>query len=138
MDITVSCDRLTRGALSKRSGCNIETIRYYEKIELLLPPERSAGGHRLYSDLDQRRLRFIMRGRELGFSIDELRGLMSMANTGNHSCEEIHAMTLAHMESVRQKIDDLARLEKTLSNIAAQCTSNTVPDCPVIDALWAD
>ena len=138
MDITVSCDTLTRGALSKRSGCNIETIRYYEKIGLLPPPERSEGGHRRYGDMDQRRLRFILRGRELGFSIDEIRSLMSMANTDNRTCGEVHALTMTHLDSVREKLRDLARLELTLSGIAAQCSSDAVPDCPVIDALWAD
>ena len=94
MGITVSCKRLTRGALSKQSGCNIETIRYYEKIGLLPPPNRSEGGHRRYDDLDQRRLRFILRGRELGFSIEEIRSLMSMATTDNRTCGEIHALSM--------------------------------------------
>jgi len=138
MPITASCEPLTRGALSKRSGCNIETIRYYEKIGLLPSPKRSEGGHRRYDDMDQRRLRFILRGRELGFSIDEIRSLMSMANTDNRTCGEIHALTLAHLESIRAKLQDLARLEETLSGIAEQCSSDDVPDCPVIDALWAD
>lgn len=138
MGITVSCKRLTRGALSKQSGCNIETIRYYEKIGLLPPPNRSEGGHRRYDDLDQRRLRFILRGRELGFSIEEIRSLMSMATTDNRTCGEIHALTLAHLKSVRAKLQDLTRLEQTLSGIADQCSSDDVPDCPVIDALWAD
>lgn len=64
---------LTRGGLSKRTGCNIETIRYYEKIGLMPDPPRSSGGHRLYDDNHLRRLSFIRRARELGFGVEDLR-----------------------------------------------------------------
>lgn len=138
MEFTPSSDPITRGVLAKRSGCNIETIRYYEKIELLPPPLRNQGGHRLYRDADQRRLRFIMRSRELGFSIDEIRSLLSMVNSGDYTCGEIHELTLTHLDSVQQKITDLVRLKRTLDGIAQQCAADAVPECPVIDALWED
>ena len=64
---------IKRGELARRSGCNLETIRYYENIGLLQPPERTASGHRLYPPGDQARLGFILRGRDLGFSIEELK-----------------------------------------------------------------
>jgi len=72
MPFTTSDLPLTRGELAKRFGCHVETVRYYEKIGLLADPSRSEGGHRRYKLYDQRRLRFVLRGRELGFSIDEL------------------------------------------------------------------
>ena len=90
MTFTTSRGALTRGTLAKRAGCHIETVRYYEKIGLLAPPARSPGGHRLYREADQRRLRFILRGRELGFPIEELRSLL----VG----EDVHGVTLGSVD----------------------------------------
>ncbi len=132
---TVSREVIRRGELAKRSGCNIETIRYYEKIGLLPPPARNEGGHRLYSEKDQVRLRFLMRCRELGFSIDELRSLLSLVDSGAYSCGEIHALTMDHLTSIRQKITDLKKLERTLKTISADCEDGTTPECPIIDTL---
>ena len=129
---------ITRGKLAKRFGCHLETLRYYEKIGLLPPPIRSEGGHRLYRIDDQRRLRFILRGRELGFSIDELRGLLSLVDSNDYTCGEIFDLTIGHLGGIRRKIADLKRLERTLARISNECSGGAVPDCPVIDALWAD
>ena len=129
---------VTRGVLARLAGCNGETVRYYEKIGLLPPPQRSPGGHRLYDGDNQRRLRFILRGRELGFSIDELRSLLSLADGRGATCADVHELTVRHIAAVKRKIADLARLEATLSRIAAQCSGEQVPECPVIDALWGE
>lgn len=129
---------ITRGKLAKRFGCHLETLRYYEKIGLLLPPARTEGGHRLYKIDDQRRLRFILRGRELGFSIAELRGLLSLVDSHVYTCGEIFDLTIEHLGSVRAKIADLKRLERTLARISNECSGGAVPECPVVDALWAD
>jgi len=126
---------LKRGALAKKTGCNLETIRYYEKIDLLLPPERTPSGHRLYSQDDQARLRFILRCRELGFSIEEIRSLLRLVDTGAYSCGEINQLTLLHLSSISQKIADLKKLEATLKAISDQCSKGDTPDCPIIDAL---
>ena len=138
MSFTTTSAPITRGELAKRSGCHLETVRYYEKIGLLPPPARSEGGHRLYQIDDQRRLRFILRGRELGFSIDELRSLLSLVDSKAYTCGEIHDLTIKHLGSVRQKIADLKRLERTLARISNECSGGAVPECPVVDALWAD
>ena len=129
---------ITRGRLARRFGCHTETVRYYEKIGLLHPPARSEGGHRRYSIDDQRRLRFILRGRELGFSIEELRSLLSLVDSRAYTCGEIHDLTIDHLGGVRRKIADLKRLERTLVRISSECSGGAVPDCPIIDALWAD
>ena len=138
MSFTTTNTSISRGELAKRSGCHIETVRYYEKIGLLPPPARSEGGHRLYRMDDQRRLRFVLRGRELGFSIDELRSMLSLVDSKSYTCGEIRDLTLDHLGSVRRKIADLGRLETTLAKISNECSGDSVPDCPVIDALWAD
>ena len=138
MSLTTTHAPITRGKLAKRFGCHLETVRYYEKIGLLPPPIRTEGGHRLYKIDDQRRLRFILRGRELGLSIDELRGLLSLVDSNVYTCGEILDLTITHLGNVRRKISDLKRLERTLSRISNECSGGAVPDCPVIDALWAD
>lgn len=128
-------ERLTIGPLSKLTRVNIETIRYYEREKLLPPLPRSDGGYRLYGPEHLRRLVFIRRGRELGFSLDEIRGLLQMVN-GGYTCGEVQNLTLDHLASIRKKLTDLRRLERTLKTIAAQCDGGTVPNCPVIDALF--
>ncbi|MCR9193852.1 MAG: helix-turn-helix domain-containing protein [Hyphomonas sp.] len=136
MAITKARGAIRRGELARRAGCNIETIRYYEKIGLLDTPARSDAGHRLYEGEDEARLNFILRGRELGFSIDELRSLLSLVDSGNHTCAEVLALTRQHLASVQDKIADLQRLEATLGAIADNCTGDRATECPVIDALW--
>ena len=127
---------ITRGTLAKRTGCNIETIRYYEKIGLMPDPPRSAGGHRLYGHDHLKRLTFVCRARELGFSIEEVRGLLGLVDGGEDSCAEVKALTLAHVSDIRRKIDDLRNIERVLKVMAAQCDEGEVPECPVIDAMF--
>jgi len=124
------------GVLSERSGVNIETIRYYEKIGIMPLAARSASGYRLYGSDDVRRLHFVRRGRELGFALDELRGLLRLVDGHTYICEEVHALTIEHLTDIRQKIADLRRLERVMSDMAAQCTRDQVPECPIIDALF--
>ncbi len=138
MSLTTTDAPITRGELAKWFGCHQETVRYYEKIGLLPPPARSKGGHRLYKIDDQRHLRFILRGRELGFSIDELRSLLSLVDSKTYTCGEIHDLTVSHLGSVRQKISYLKRLERTLVRISNECSGGAVPECPIIDTLWED
>lgn len=126
---------MTRGELASRTGCHLETVRYYEQIGLLREPPRTANGHRTYADVDERRLRFILRGRELGFSIDELRTLLSLVDQQAVTCGEVRRTALDHLEDVRKKIADLRRMERTLAATAARCRGGDVPECPIIDAL---
>ena len=134
-DFTVAREGIKRGALAARSGCNIETIRYYEKIGLMPEPARSAHGHRLYTPADQTRLRFILRTRELGFKLDEIRSLLALVDQGDYSCAEIYELTCNHAANVGKKIDDLKKLQKTLLKISKQCSQTETPDCPIIDSL---
>lgn len=127
---------LSIGGLSERSGVNIETIRYYEKIGVMPEPARSAGGFRIYAAEHVRRLHFVRRGRELGFSLDELRDLLRLVDGHAYTCGEVHALTIQHLADIRQKIKDLRRLERVMSDMAARCTGGQVPDCPIIDALF--
>jgi MerR family mercuric resistance operon transcriptional regulator len=129
---------LKRGALAKRFGCNIETIRYYENIALLASPDRTQSGHRLYSRADQMRLGFILRARELGFSVEELRSLLRLADSHDYTCGDVLTLTEHHLADIRTKIKDLARLERTLADISARCEGGDMSECPVMDALLQD
>ena len=126
----------TIGALSKGTGCHIETIRYYERIGLMPKPPRSPGGHRLYEEDHLRRLTFIRRSRELGFTLEEVRGLLRLVDGGSYTCAEVKALTLDHAAEVRRKVADLRKLERVLKEMAAECDGGEVPDCPIIDALY--
>lgn len=126
----------TIGRLSRETGVNIETIRYYERIGLLAKPPRSDGGRRLYDPTSSRRLGFIRRARELGFSIDEIRALIALSG-GKGRCADVHTLTVRHLADVRAKIADLKKLERTLAKTAERCARDTSPDCPIIEALSA-
>jgi MerR family mercuric resistance operon transcriptional regulator len=127
---------LSIGSLSQQSGVNIETIRYYEKIGVMPEPERTAGGYRVYGPEHVKRLHFVRRGRELGFSLDELRGLLLLVDGHSYTCAQVHALTVEHLKDIRQKISDLKRLERVMSDMAASCSRDQIPECPVIDALF--
>jgi MerR family mercuric resistance operon transcriptional regulator len=127
----------TIGALSESTGVNVETIRYYERIGLLPPPPRSSGRHRLYAGSYRQRLVFIRRARELGFSLEEVRALLGLGAGHNMTCAAVKSLTQHHVAAIREKVRDLKRLERTLSGLAARCQGDTVPDCPILDALHA-
>ena len=135
MNDHVSGKGLKRAELARRTGCNLETIRYYEKIGMMPDPPRTASGYRVYDNKHVARLRFILRGRGLGFSIDELRGLLGLVDGGTQTCAEVKALTEQHLSDVRAKIADLRRIEKVLAATAAQCSGEQVPECPVLEAL---
>lgn len=123
------------GQLAERSGVKVETVRYYEQSGLMPDPPRTEGGHRLYTEEHLRRLIFIRRCRQLGFVMEEIRGLLYLIDGGKYTCGEVQALTLDHARSVREKIKDLKRLEKTLTRIASECEGGAVPECPIVDAL---
>ena len=126
------------GELSERTGVNIETIRYYERIGLLPAPPRSASRRRLYQEPHRRRLAFVRRARELGFSLEEVRTLLGLGSAQELTCREVSALTQRHLRSIRDKIRDLKKLERTLSDLAGRCHGDDVPDCPILEALSDD
>ncbi len=126
----------TIGKISASSGVNIETIRYYERIGILPAPPRSEGGHRLYDKEHLKRLSFVRRCRDLGFSLDDVRALFRLVDGGDFTCDEVKAMTLDHLGGVRRRIADLRTMERTLDDMATRCDGGEVPDCAIIDALF--
>ncbi|GJL60595.1 MAG: MerR family transcriptional regulator [Nitrospirales bacterium] len=128
----------TIGVLSKKTRCHIETIRYYERIGLLSKPPRTEGGHRLYGKDQRKRLVFIRRSRELGFSLEEIRTLFRLVDGERYTCQEVKGVTEQHLRDVSKKIADLRRLQKILRSISSQCEGGLVPDCPIIESLFAE
>lgn len=125
------------GELSRRSGVNIETIRYYERIKVLPAPPRSANGRRVYGPAETRTLAFIRRSRELGFTLDEIRTLLALSSeNGQGACAEVSELATGHLTEVRAKIDDLKAMEYVLADLMRRCDAGEAPGCPLIDALW--
>lgn len=123
------------GELSKRSGVNIETVRYYERAKMLAPPPRTASGRRIYDSTDLRILVFIRRSRELGFSLDQIRALLRLGGPGKAACREVREIAARHLDDIRAKLADLKKLERLLSETVARCSGKTAPECPVLDVL---
>lgn len=125
------------GEFSRRTGGNIETIRYYERIGLLPLPDRQ-GRFRRYGTADVARLVFIRRARELGFSLEDVRALLVLSETDDKvSCADVRDIAAQHLLEVRAKIKDLKAMERTLADAVDRCDAGQVPGCPMIDALSA-
>lgn len=128
---------LTRGMLASKAAVNIETIRYYENISLMPVPMRSEGGHRIYSYVDLKRLRFIRRCRELGFKLDEIKGLLGLVDSNDYTFLEIRNITIEHLCDVKQKIRDLRKMERSLKNLISECNRSMHPNCAIVETLFS-
>lgn len=126
---------LRRSDLARLTGCNLETIRYYETIGIMPEPPRTAANYRAYDDAHVARLRFVMRSRDLGFTLAEIRDLLGLVDGKAGTCADVQALATRHIGSVRAKIADLRRIEEELSETVSRCTGDDVPECAVIDAL---
>lgn len=127
---------MTIGALSGRTGVKIETIRYYEQAGLLPAPERSEGNQRRYGKAHLERLAFIKHGRDLGFSIEAIRALLTLTDRPTMPCDEAHAIASQHLADVKSKIVRLRSLQGELERILSVCNGgHQVADCQIIEAL---
>lgn len=126
---------IRRSDLARLTGCNLETIRYYENIGVMPEPPRTSKNYRAYDDTHVARLRFVMRSRDLGFTLEEIRDLLGLVDGKAGTCADVQTLASRHVESVRAKIADLQRIENVLSETISQCTGDDVPECAVIDVL---
>ena len=131
---------LSIGQLASKTNCKVETVHYYEKTGLMPEPERTEGGHRIYQLPHLKRLNFIRRSRELGFSIEQIKGLLVFIDEPNHYCGEVKAMAMQHARDIQQKIKDLQRLNDGLNEMVGRCSGSqfSIDDCPIIEALYND
>jgi MerR family mercuric resistance operon transcriptional regulator len=126
------------GELSQRTQCNIETIRYYERIRLLPQPRRQ-GRFRRYDIGDVSRLKFIRRARQLGFTLDEVRSLLLLAAAdGERARAKVRSIAAAHVAGIRNKIADLQGMESVLAGAICECEAAKLPKCPLIEVLSTD
>jgi Cu(I)-responsive transcriptional regulator len=126
------------GELAQAVGTKTETIRYYERIGLLSPPPRTAGNYRDYSAAHVSRLSFTRRARDLGFSIEQIRTLLDLANQTEQSCEAVDAIAHEHLADVKRKLADLSALRRELDSLIGQCRHGTIAECRILDALAPD
>ena len=127
--------RITRGELARRTGVNIETIRYFETIGVLAAPERTEGGHRIYNEGHVRTLGFVRRARNLGFTPQEVRAILALGGPGKADCAEVRTIAEHHLEQVRAKLADLVELERLLAATVEHCSGKAAPECAVIDLI---
>ena len=109
------------------SGCHLETIRYYERSGLVSPPKRTHSGYRSYTPADVDRLRFISRGRELGFSLEEIRSLLRLDDDPTMSCRDVDAMARTHLADIQGRIAELQRMASELERVIADCAGRAAP-----------
>ena len=126
---------LSRGELARRTGVNLETIRYFERVGMLSAPARTQGGHRIYGEKDVRALEFIRRARELGFTPEEVRAILALGGPGKAACAEVRDIAAHHLAQVRAKMADLAEIERLLATTIEHCSGGDAPECAVIDML---
>lgn len=126
---------LSIGKLAQATGTKVPTIRYYEQIGLLPEVERSAGNQRLYTQAALDRLAFIRHARDLGFPLDAIRDLLSLADNPDQPCSAADAIATAQLSAVRARIARLKALETELQRMLDQCACGTISDCRVIEVL---
>ena len=131
-----STKSLTIGKLSRETGVKVVTIRYYEQIGLMPVPSRTDGNYRTYGVDHQRRLRFIRRCRDLGFTLDQVRDLLRLSSEKTQACAEVDRIAEQHRRTVEEKLADLTRLAGELQRLSACCRGKgLVADCRIIEAL---
>jgi DNA-binding transcriptional MerR regulator len=123
------------GQLSLRTGVNIETIRYYERIGLMPKARRAHNGRRLYGDLDVGRLAFVRHARDLGFDMPVIRALLALQQDPNASCEEIAHIAREQLATIHDRMTRLAVLRTELARIMKACAGGRVAECRIIEAL---
>jgi Cu(I)-responsive transcriptional regulator len=131
----MTAGQLTIGDLAKATDTKVETIRYYERAGLLSAPARTRGNYRSYRPEQLDRLSFIRRARDLGFSLRQVRELLSLSDQRRRSCDAVDAIARSHLAEVDRKIADLAALRRELDRIISQCGHGTIAECRIIEAL---
>lgn len=123
------------GDLARATGTKVETIRYYESEGLIPQPARSAANYRLYEQPHLDRLSFIRRSRDLGFTLDQVRTLLQLADDRRRDCAMIDTIATENLREVDRKIADLTALRRELASVIASCQGGSVSECRILEAL---
>jgi len=129
-------NRLTIGEVAREAGVNIETVRYYERRGLIPRPPRSESGYRLYSENTIRLIRFIRHAKELGFSLREIKELLSLRVTEGVSCAQVKEKTEAKIAEIEERIQSLKKIKSALLKLTRECTGKgPISECPILETL---
>jgi MerR family mercuric resistance operon transcriptional regulator len=127
---------MTIGQVAKRAGVGVETVRFYERQGLLEPPPRRPSGYRDYATAAVKRIRFIRRGRELGFTLPELGELLALRSDPGRSCLDVRRKAEARLADIEDKIRTLQRMKRILGQLVQACDARApTRECPILDAL---
>ena len=121
--------------MARHSKLPAKTIRYYESIGLIAPAGRSASGYRRYGETELETLRFIQRARSLGFSVEDVRGLLALWQDRARSSAEVKALAQRHVGEIERKIAELSGLRDTQTHLIERCHGDARPDCPILGRL---
>lgn len=123
------------GEAADATGVSAKMIRYYESISLIGPSKRTDAGYRIYGENDLHTLRFIKRARKLGFSLEQIRELLSLWQDSKRASADVKAIAQAHVVELQKRINELTEMRDTLSHLADACAGDHRPDCPIISGL---
>ena len=123
------------GQAAERSGVSAKMIRYYESIDLIAAGRRSDAGYRIYGDNDVHTLRFIRRARSLGFSLEQIRQLLSLWRDPHRASADVKRIAEVHVEELDQRIREMTEMRDTLARLADTCCGDRRPDCPILETL---
>lgn len=123
--VYAGCMRI--GTLAKECGVSVQALRFYEREQLLQEPERTASGYRIYDDSHKRRVRFIQRAKELGFTLAETRAFLALREQGNCPCADVKAVAEAHLAETRRKLQELKRFGRMLANTITEWEKQGTP-----------
>jgi MerR family copper efflux transcriptional regulator len=127
---------LTIGEVAEQAHVHVETLRYYERRGLVARPPRSASNYRLYAEDTVRRVRFIKRAQELGFSLNDIKELLSLRADPEAGCAEVRARAEAKMKQIDAKIGALTAMKHALSTLVTECSGEgPLSDCPILESL---
>jgi DNA-binding transcriptional MerR regulator len=133
----MNLDKLTIGQLSKQADVKVVTIRYYEGLKLMPVPSRTEANYRIYDRQQLRRLRFIRRCRDLGFTLDQIRELLNLSTQAAKECSRVDRITEEHLKEIESKVADLRRLAAELRRIRNCCPGKgLIANCRILEALF--
>ncbi len=129
-------EKLTVGQIARKAGVNIETLRYYESIELMPKPKRSEKGYRIYSEKDIARLKFIKNAQYLGFTLKEIRELLFLRVDDETTCADVKRIAMRKIDEVNHKISELEKIKASLQSLADKChIQSPKSECPILENL---
>lgn len=127
------------GEVAERGGVNLQTIRYYEREGLLPEPPRLASGYRLFPERTVQRIRFIKRAQDLGFSLSEIKELLSLRVDGHGDKAEVRRLAQAKLASIEDKMRTLKRMKRVLGELTERCSGcGPTTECPILDSIDTD